>query len=206
MKPDVKDLIISEDHPLQAALEKLIDIGNGTLFVVDYRGKICGILTDCDIRRAILRRVRLSDKVAIAMNRAFVVVRQGELDENFLHNLDEKISYLPVVDHRGKIVDYHSFIYKSYLPVAKPFLNGNEQHYVMECLASNWISSKGKFVSKFEQQFAAFCGVRHGIATCNGTAALHLTLSALGIGAGDEVIVPSLTFIATVNAVTYSGA
>jgi len=92
------------------------------------------------------------------------------------------------------------------IPVAAPCLGEKELEYVTDCVRSGWISSLGEYVRRFEQQFAAYCGARHGIATHNGTVALHLALVALGIGADDEVIVPSLTFVATANAVTYTGA
>lgn len=95
---------------------------------------------------------------------------------------------------------------KRYIPVAAPMLVGNEKAYVMDCLDSSWISSCGQYVEKFETAFARFCGMRHAASCCNGTAALHLALLALGIGSGDEVIVPTLTFVATANAVTYCGA
>lgn len=85
-------------------------------------------------------------------------------------------------------------------------LVGNEKAYVMDCLDTSWISSCGDYVEKFETAFARFCGTRHAVSCCNGTAALHLALLALGIGSGDEVIVPTLTFVATANAVTYCGA
>lgn len=85
-------------------------------------------------------------------------------------------------------------------------LVGNEKAYVMDCLDSTWISSAGKYVEKFESSFADFCGARHAISCCNGTTALHLALVALGLGPGDEVIVPTLTFVATANVVTYCGA
>lgn len=92
------------------------------------------------------------------------------------------------------------------IPVAAPVLDGRESEYVLECLSTSWISSKGRFITEFENSFAEFCGVKHAIATCNGTTALHLALVALGIGPGDEVIVPTLTYIASANAVRYCGA
>jgi perosamine synthetase len=93
-----------------------------------------------------------------------------------------------------------------FIPVAAPMLVGNEKAYVMDCLESTWISSSGQYVSRFESAFAEFCGVKYAVACCNGTAALHLALSALGVGPGDEVIVPTLTFVATANAVVQCGA
>lgn len=95
---------------------------------------------------------------------------------------------------------------KRFIPVAEPALIGNEKNYVMDCLDSTWISSGGKYIGLFEDAFAEFCGVKHALSCCNGTVALHLALLSLGVGPGDEVIVPTLTFVATANAVAYCGA
>ena len=92
------------------------------------------------------------------------------------------------------------------IPIAAPHLDGKEATYVQECLATTWISSVGRFIDEFEVRFAEFCDVEHAIATNNGTTALHLALAALGVGPEDEVIVPTLTYIATANAVSYCGA
>ena len=90
--------------------------------------------------------------------------------------------------------------------VAEPVLDGNECRYVMDCLESSWISSRGKYIEQFEAKLAEFCGVPHAIATNNGTTALHLALAAHNLGPEDEVIVPTLTYIASVNAIRYCGA
>jgi perosamine synthetase len=92
------------------------------------------------------------------------------------------------------------------IPVAEPVLGPEEEANLLAALRSGWISSRGAFIAEFEQRFAAFCGARHGVAVANGTAALHLGLLAVGVGPGDEVLVPSLTFVATPNAVRYCGA
>jgi perosamine synthetase len=92
------------------------------------------------------------------------------------------------------------------IPLYQPDLRGNEKRYVMECLDSTWISSKGSFISKFEDRFADYLGIDHALGVCNGTAALHLALVTLGVGPGDEVIVPTLSYIAAVNAIAYTGA
>ena len=92
------------------------------------------------------------------------------------------------------------------IPVCEPTLLGNEKKYVNECLDSNWISSAGRFITAFEEAFAAACEAKYGVACANGTIALHLALAALGLGPGDEVILPTFTMIATINAVTYTGA
>ena len=92
------------------------------------------------------------------------------------------------------------------IPVAAPVLEGREKEYVLECLSTTWISSNGRFIVEFEKAFADFCGVEHAVATNNGTTALHLALVSLGLKPGDEVIVPTLTYIASANAVRYCGA
>ncbi|HEY4375587.1 MAG TPA: DegT/DnrJ/EryC1/StrS family aminotransferase [Acidimicrobiales bacterium] len=92
------------------------------------------------------------------------------------------------------------------LRVCEPLLDGNERRYVDEAIDGNWISSAGPFVPRFEQAFADAMGCAHGVACSSGTAALHLALGAAGIGAGDEVIVPTFTMIATANAVRFLGA
>jgi perosamine synthetase len=93
-----------------------------------------------------------------------------------------------------------------HIPIAEPWLGAKERRLLDECARSGWVSSKGKFVDQFEKMFARYCGVKYGIATSSGTTALHLALACLGIGPGDEVIVPTLSFIATANVVTYCGA
>jgi len=92
------------------------------------------------------------------------------------------------------------------IPVAAPDLSGNEERYVVDAIRSSWISSTGPFLDRFERDFSALCATRTAIGVANGTIALHLALLTLGAGSGDQVIVPSLTYIATANAVKYVGA
>jgi perosamine synthetase len=93
-----------------------------------------------------------------------------------------------------------------FLPVYRPDLTGNERAYVLDCIDSSWISSNGEYIARFERAFAGFVGARHAIAVCNGTTALHLALHCLGLGPGDEVIVPTFTYIASVNTIAQTGA
>ena len=92
------------------------------------------------------------------------------------------------------------------IPVNEPSIGQEELAKVTACVKSNWISSQGRFLREFEEKFAAYCGVRYGIATTSGTAALHLALAALSIGPGDEVLIPTFTMAATAFAVCYCGA
>lgn len=92
------------------------------------------------------------------------------------------------------------------IPVYQPAIDGKEWGNVKQCLESSWISSKGPFLERFEKEFARKVQAKHAVAVCNGTTALHAALLAIGVGPGDEVIVPTLTYIAPVNAVRYTGA
>jgi perosamine synthetase len=97
-------------------------------------------------------------------------------------------------------------IMNSKIPVYEPVLGPDVRRNVLECIDSNWISSRGRFVDRFEHEFAAYVGSPHAASVCNGTVALHLALLALNLGPGDEVIVPTFTYIASVNAIAYVGA
>ncbi|HAS51898.1 MAG TPA: aminotransferase DegT [Gammaproteobacteria bacterium] len=93
-----------------------------------------------------------------------------------------------------------------FIPVNEPLLDGNEKKYLTECIDTGWISSEGPFVHRFEQEFAARMGRKHGVAVCNGTAALDAAVEALGIGPGDEVILPTFTIISCIGQIVRSGA
>lgn len=92
------------------------------------------------------------------------------------------------------------------ISIANPVFNGNEKKYLMECIDTGWVSANGRFVTEFEEKFAEFCGTKYAISCSNGTVSLHLILAAMGIKPGDEVIMPTLTYIATANSVKYCGA
>lgn len=92
------------------------------------------------------------------------------------------------------------------IPLCEPVLDGREEEYVADCVRSTWVSSNGAYVSRFEQQIADYVGVEHAVACVSGTAALHVALLLSGVRADDEVLVPTVTFIAPVNAVRYANA
>ena len=92
------------------------------------------------------------------------------------------------------------------IPVYQPYFSGREKEYVNQCMDSTWISSKGEFINRFERSFAEYINAEHATTVSNGTVAIHLALEALGIGPGDEVIVPTLTYIASVNTILQTGA
>lgn len=95
---------------------------------------------------------------------------------------------------------------KTFIPVAEPYLGEREEQYILDCVKSGWVSSIGGYIDLFEESLASYFKTKYAITTSSGTTALHLALVAAGIGSGDEVILPSLTFVATANALLYTGA
>ena len=95
---------------------------------------------------------------------------------------------------------------EEFIPLHEPSFSGNEWSYVKECLDSRWVSSVGKYVNQFEHDLAEYTGVKHAVATVNGTAALHICLNLIGTQPNNEVLLQSLTFVATANAICYCKA
>lgn len=191
-------------------IENLLKIMNiqpsGFAFIVDDKNKLLSIITDGDIRRALLSGINLSDEIS---SLKFNMCDFGYQDENYdklMSKLNEKIRILPIVDRNMQVVDFIKYDKRSYIPIAQPNLNGNELKYVTDVVLSTWISSSGKHIDKFEEDFSSYIDMEYGVSTSNGTAALHLALLALDIKEGDEVIVPDLTFAATINAVLHANA
>ncbi|MDR4508768.1 MAG: aminotransferase class I/II-fold pyridoxal phosphate-dependent enzyme [Candidatus Brocadiaceae bacterium] len=202
----LSDLITRQDISIRKAMALMDRNAKGILFVVDDEEKICGVVTDGDVRRGLLKDILIDDKLTTVMNRSFIAFHQDVSYATVTEKFGSKYKYIPILDDQGRIVDYYLFSVGARIPIAKPSLSGNEAKYLLECVATNWISSQGRFVDRFEKEFAAFIGCKFAVAVANGTVALHLALEAINIGSNDEVIVPSLTFIATANAVTYTGA
>jgi perosamine synthetase len=128
-----------------------------------------------------------------------------------LEEMGDLAEIIPLADPEVKvryrtIPSFEEPTLRSVIPVCEPTLSGNEMKYVQQAIETNWISSAGSFIRDFEARFAAMCNTRYGIACANGTVAMHLALATLGLEPGDEVIVPTFTMIATINAVTYCGA
>lgn len=203
---ELKDIIISKNNNLREALELLDKNGSGTLFVVNDLNKLIGVLTDGDVRRFLLKDVNLKVKVEVLMNREFTSLSIDTDNAKIIECLNDKIKYIPLLDAEGVIVDYASIDRLRRISICSPLLQGNELLYLTECVKTNWISSQGKYVRLFEKKFKDYHEGFEALAVSNGTVALHLALEALGIGEGHEVIVPDLTFAASVNAVIYTGA
>ena len=191
---------------LRDALITLDRTGRGIVLVVNDEDILEGVITDGDVRRSILAGAGLDSALQDHVKREFTFARVGMSREQLMAMMSESIRHLPVIDEKGRATDLICWSDYWRLPIMEPTLVGNELAYVTECIHTNWISSQGKFVDRFQDAFAEYLDMPHALSTSSGTAALHLALVALGIGPGDEVIVPDLTFGASANVVIHAGA
>jgi perosamine synthetase len=190
-----EDFVCDASESPLAAIEKCLDNGIGACLVVDGR--------------RYLGRVSLDELGLGALAGALLAPTLGQhLRELGRHRSNAAPTDVlqPDLDPAGNLIGITVDRSTQRLQIARPDMSHREFRAVLDAFLSSWISSKGPYVEKFEEGFARFAGARHGIAVSNGTVALHLALVALGIGPGDEVIVPDLTFAATINAVLYCGA
>lgn len=199
------ELCVQHNAKLRDALLKMDKNAQGILFVCDG-SKLVGVLTDGDTRRAIISGKTVNDPIDTIYNKECKYLDSTASIEEIQKSLTERVKVIPLVDDKLNVVDYSSVYRLHRTPVLEPLLGGNELEYVTECIKTNWISSQGKYVTQFEASVRDYCGAEYVLAVSNGTVALHLSLVALGIGPGDEVIVPDITFGATLNSVLLAGA
>lgn len=202
---DLDNFILDESKTLYDAMQVLQKNERGILFVTDNR-KIVGVVTDGDMRRSLLRGLSLESNIKDAMNSNFTALPISASDSLIRSSFKPTLRMIPLCDDEGNLVDLADAQKSHRVPLLEPDLNGDELQYVVDCIESNWISSQGSYVRRFEQQFEEMHRGTHALAVSNGTVALHLALHSLGIGKGDEVIVPNITFAATINSVLYCNA
>ena len=193
--------VCNKSESILSVIEKCLDNGLGTCLIVEDDQRLVGRISLDDIRRGLVDGTAMVDPTLewhLANGGASATrLRNDIVHDGILQAVVDPSGYLT-----GVVID------RSIQPVqvAMPHMTRHEFRSLLDAFISGWISSRGPYVQKFEEEFSRFVGVRHGVAVSNGTVALHLALVALGIGPGDEVIVPDLTFAATINAVLYCGA
>ncbi len=202
----IKNLVCGYNNTLLEAMHVINEGSMGVCFVVDESNVLRGVATDGDIRRAILGHKSLHSPITEILNSEFVYGCEGDSSDVLINKISKKISIIPIVNGRNQLVDYFKYSYRSHFPVAIPNLCGNELKYLTDAFLSTWISSTGSYIDKFEDAFSSYSDCKYGVTMSNGTVSLHAALIALGIGDGDEVIVPDLTFAATINAVLHANA
>lgn len=201
----LEELCIDHNATLKEALVKMDLNAQGLLFIVT-NFKLLGVLTDGDVRRSMISGKTINDSIQLIYNKNCKSLNKDASIEEIQSNLNGKYKIIPLIDNNGNVVDFSSVYRLHRVPILEPLLGGNELEYVTECIKTNWISSQGKYVQQFEDEVKRYTGSKYALAVSNGTVALHLALVSLGVGAGDEVIVPDITFGATLNAIILAGA
>lgn len=201
----LEDLCINYDESIRDALVKIDSNAHGIVFVVDEY-KLLGVISDGDIRRAIISGKSIHSAVSEVYNKQCKFLSNDVSIEEIQSSLSEQYKVIPLVDDNKRVVDFSSIYRLHQTPVLEPLLGGNELEYVTDCIKTNWISSQGRYVLQFEEKVKLYTNSNYALAVSNGTVALHLALVSLGIGVGDEVLVPDITFGATLNAVILAGA
>jgi perosamine synthetase len=181
------------------AIEKCLDNDTGVCLVLDDRERLVGRVDLEDLRRALRDGLLLGDSRVAALLANRLAISSGKPRPG----LDP---VAPLLDDEGHVIDVSIDRSQQFIPITCPDLSHHEFRLLLDAFLSTWISSVGDYVLQFQEQFASMMGRRHGIAVSSGTAALSLALVALGVGPGDEVMVPDLTFAATINAVLHCGA
>lgn len=201
----LRDLFLDSGSTLLDAMKMLNKNGRGICFIRDGE-KVIGSITDGDIRRCLVISDNTLTKVEEAMNREFFYLDVDATPEEIRRCFKKDLKVIPLLNRDGKLVDVADAYTNHLIPIIKPSLQGNELEYLTDCITSNWISSQGKYVQEFERMFSTLHEDRPTISVSNGTTALHLALMSLGIEAGDEVIVPDITFAASANSVVHCNA
>jgi perosamine synthetase len=192
-------------------LKKLNFNKEGIVFITNQKNELVGSITDGDIRRYILKnsKVGLINLKSKLINKKVKHLKYNSDIKKILKFFEDSktfIKCLPLLNNQKKIIDICFRNRLNSIPLAEPTIDKKEIENVMSCLTTGWISSSGAYVRKFENSFEKYLGGGYAVSVTNGTAAIELALSSLGIKEKDEVIVPDFGFAAGINAVLSIGA
>ena len=214
IKNNLSKIIINLPETFTKILKKIDENGLGILFVVNKDLKLIGSISDGDIRRDFLKKINHNDLVteeSLIVNKNPISLPSscdaGKIQEILNSEVDQKlIRCIPLVDQENKIVDYSTRERARKFSILEPTIGKEELFNVTDAIKSGWISSKGAYLSKFENSFSSYLKGGFSVAVSSGTTALQIALVALGVKSGDEVIVPNFTFGASINSIINSGA
>lgn len=191
------------------ALKAIQENGLGIIFFINSKKRLIGSFSDGDARRSILNGEKLP--LIIEINSTHYNKNPHYLPYDCNINdiwtlFDKKIKCIPLVDEKMNVVDFSTPNRIRRFSVFEPDIGDKEISNLLECAKSGWISSQGRFINEFEISFSKYLGGGYSVAVSNGTVALELGMLSLGVGCGDEVIVPNFTFAASINSIIRVGA
>lgn len=205
----LESLLVTLPVTFQDALEAIQANAFGIIFFVNKGRQLIGVFTDGDARRALLAGATLNSLITDQSGYFNKSPHSLSFDcdiSEIWRLLEQKLRCIPLLDASNRIVDFSTRERIRKISILEPDIGEQEISNVLECVTSGWISSQGRFIREFEQDFSNYLGGGFAIAVANGTVALQLGLTSLGIGQGDEVIVPNFTFGASINAIIHAGA
>ena len=208
MNPErLEEILVPADATVRHVAEAIDRGAVEIALAVDENRKLIGTITDGDVRRALLAGTALDDPVADVIHRTPVTASaQLTSDALLLMMKDRGVMQIPLVEADRVVGLAFMRDLIGSIPLSVPSFVGREAEYLQECIDTEWVAGRGPFVRRFEELFASFHEQDAAVSTSSGTAALHTAMADLEIGPGDEVIGPSLTFVATVNPIRYLGA
>jgi len=205
---EITPLTITTSASVREALDRLNRTGEGVLLLVDDAGRLRRTITDGDLRRLLLAGSGLETGLSALPEQSAITAVEGIAPAEALGVMnDNGIDHLPMLDAQGRpseLLLRHEL--DSKILLSTPHLGEDELAFVKEAFTTNWIAPLGPNVDAFEEEMARTVGMAHAAAVSSGTAALHLALRLLGVGAGDEVYTSTLTFVASANPILYEGA
>jgi dTDP-4-amino-4,6-dideoxygalactose transaminase/predicted transcriptional regulator len=205
---DVSHILLTQANTLKQALEKLDQSGLSVLLLIDKEGALQRTITDGDIRRLLLAGKTLDDNVSNLKNKSSIVADLSMSIEEVLALMDaNQITQIPVVGKLNKPEGlYLRREIQPRIQLSIPHMGGLERQYVEDAFETNWLAPLGPNVDAFEEEMAEYIGSQHAAALSSGTAAIHLALRLLDVGAGDVVLCSSFTFVASANPILYQSA
>ena len=203
---NLKKLVVDENISLKKIMSAINQNSYGACFITS-NSKFKAVITDGDIRKIILKKHSLNQNISkFIKNKKSVVLNYLSTDLEILKKLSNNIKIIPLINDDRIIVDFSTIEKVKKINIYDTNLKGNELNYVVNCLKTGWISSVGKYVLLFEEKFSKLFKSKYSLSVTSGSTGLHLALKTLGIGHDDEVIMPNLTFAATINAIINVGA
>lgn len=202
------DMLVSRDVSLREAMSRMNSVGAGVLLLTGEGGKFERTVTDGDLRRLILEGAGLDQPLALLPRIESLVISAPFTRRDALALMNRHaINHLPVLNGTGRVLEIlERREIDEQILLSTPHMGAREMDFVEEAFRSNWIAPLGPNVDAFERELAELVGIGHAAALSSGTAAIHLALRLLGVGAGDFVFCSTLTFAASANPIVYQGA
>lgn len=204
----IQELSVKRGITVRQALEVLDKSGIALLLLLNDDGFFERTVTDGDLRRMLLGGLNLSDTLEALPKIQSIVVSQGAPRREVLNLMNRhSINHIPVINEQGLLVDVlDRKLIDEQILLSTPHMGDAEKSFVEEAFRTNWIAPLGPNVDAFESELADLVGIKHAAAVSSGTAAIHLALRLVGVGAGDTVFCSTLTFAASANPIVYQGA